>query len=78
MRLYNGIVIAQLTYGLNSLNITPAIYNRLNAFHMRGLRYMLKIDHSYYSHETNESVTQKANLVINEITDDTMTWSNLK
>ena len=44
MLVYNAIIISQLTYGLNTLNITPGIKDRLNAFHMRGLRYMLKIE----------------------------------
>ena len=48
IQVYNAIIISQLIYGLNTLNITPALKNRLNAVHMRGIRYILNIGHSYY------------------------------
>ena len=38
IQVYNAIIISQLIYGLNTLNITPAMKSRLNAFHMRGIR----------------------------------------
>ena len=75
---YNAIILAQLTYGLNTLNLTPGLKSRLNSFHMRGLRYMVGIDHSYYSRETNESVMIKANLLLNKLAGDAMTWHQFK
>ena len=74
MLVYNAIIISQLTYGLNTLNITPGIKARLNAFHMRGLRYMLNIDHSYYSHISNDEVIERANKVLNKIDTSNITW----
>ena len=41
---------------------------------MRGLRYMLNIDHSYYSHISNEEVIEEANKVLNKIDTTTITW----
>ena len=46
--------------------MTPALLARLDAFQMRGLRYILKIDHAYYSHVTNEEVYTKARIAIND------------
>merc|ERR1712023_403397 len=71
---YNAIIISQLIYGLNTLNVTPAIKNRLNAFHMRGIRYILNIGHSYYSRISDEEVFEKMNLALNEIADEQITW----
>ena len=72
---YNAIIIAQSTYGLNTFNITPGIKNRFNTFHMRGLRYNLDIDHSYYSHVPNESVIVQANPLLNRIPKESeFTW----
>jgi len=78
MLVYNAVIISQITYGLNTLNITPGIKNRLNSFHMRGLRYMLGIDHSYYSHETNDSVLEKANLVLNKAQNPNLSWQQFR
>ena len=47
LQVYNAIIVAQLTYGLNTLQLTPALLARLDAFQMRGLRYILKIEHSF-------------------------------
>ena len=63
LRVYSASIIAQLVYGLNTLNITPGIKNRVSAFHIRGLRYIPNIEHSYYSRATNEEIMHKANLM---------------
>jgi len=78
IQVYNAIIISQLIYGLNTLNITPAIKDRLNAFHMRGLRYILNIEHSYYSHITNEEVINRMNLALNDATALNITWEQFK
>jgi len=74
IQVYNAVIISQLVYGLNSLNITPSIKGRLNAFHMRGLRKMLNIEHSYYSHITNEEVIERANICLNKAESLDITW----
>ena len=78
VQVYNAIIISQLIYGLNTLNITPGIKDRLNAFHMRGLRYVLNIDHSFYSHISNEEVINRMNLAINSATSLNITWEQFK
>jgi hypothetical protein len=78
LQVYNAIIIAQLVYGLNTLNITPGIKKRLDAFHMRGLRYILNIEHSFYSHTTNKEVLDKVNLLINEVDPLEITWEQFK
>ena len=45
---------------------------------MRGLRYILNVDHSYYSHITNEEVIEQANLAINKCADQEITWAQFK
>ena len=47
---------------------------RLDAFQMRGLRYILKIEHSYYSRISNEEVYEKINIILNKGTDIDITW----
>jgi len=78
IQVYNAIIISQLIYGLNTINITPGIRDRLNAFHMRGLRYILNIDHSFYSHITNEEVINRMNLAINDAESLNITWEQFK
>ena len=65
MQVYNAVIISQLVYGPTTLNITPAIKHRLNSFHMRGIRYILNIEHSFYSHISNEEVIQRMNMALN-------------
>ena len=54
LQVYNAVIVSQLTYGLSTLQMTPTMLNRLDAFQMRGLRYILKIEHSYYSRISNQ------------------------
>ena len=51
--------------------------NRLDAFQMRGLRYILKIEHAYYSGVSNQEVYDKINIVLNKGTDINITWQEL-
>ena len=74
MQIYNAIIVSQLTYGLNTLQLTPSMLARLDAFQMRGLRYILKIEHSFYSNISNESVYEKANIALNKGEDLNITW----
>ena len=74
LQVYNAVIISQLVYGLNSLNITPAIKNRLDAFHMRGLRYILNIEHTYYSRISNKDVIEQMNLHLNSAEHENITW----
>lgn len=48
---------------------------RLDAFQMRGTRYILKIEHSYYSHFSNKEVYDKGNIILNGGTDLNVTWA---
>ena len=41
---------------------------------MRGLRYILKIEHAYYSGVSNQEVYDKINIVLNKGTDINITW----
>ena len=51
-----------LIYGLETIHITKAQMNRLNAFQVKGLRTMMKMQHSFMNRSnTNEVIIQKAN-----------------
>ena len=54
LHVYNAVIIAQISYGMNTVQLTQAMLNRLDAFQMRGLRYILKIEHAYYSGVSNQ------------------------
>ena len=54
--------------------MTPAMLKRVDAFQMRGLRYILKIEHSYYSRVSNQEVYDKINIILNKGTDISITW----
>ena len=43
-------------------------------FQMRGLRYILQIEHSYYSHVSNQDIYDKINIILNKGTDINITW----
>ena len=74
MQVYNAIIVAQLTYGLSTVQLTPSMLAKLDAFQMRGLRYILKIEHSYYSRVTNEQVYEKVNIALNRGTNLDIIW----
>ena len=54
--------------------MTPAMLKRLDAFQMRGLRYILKIEHSYYSRISNQEVYDNFNIILNKGNDINITW----
>ena len=74
LQVYNAIIVSQLTYGLSTVQMTPAMLKRLDAFQMRGLRYILKTEHSYYSGISNQEVYDKINIILNKGTDINIMW----
>ena len=74
MQIYNAIIVAQLTYGLNTLQLTEVCLARLDAFQMRGMRYLTNIDHAYHSGVTNEEVVNKVEIILNKGEDLDITW----
>lgn len=76
-QVYNAIIVSQLLYGLNTINITEAVFKRLDAFQARGLRHILNIEHSFYSNISNEEVFNRINLAINNADPELeITWEN--
>ena len=74
LQIYNAIIISQVVYGLDVMHMTQALYNKLDAFHYRGLRIALGIDHSSWSRVSNQRVLEKANIVANKGHDLSLTW----
>ena len=61
--IYNAVVVSRLVYGLDSLELVDSLVTRLDAFQIRGLRHILKIEHSYWSHTSNLEILEKANYI---------------
>ena len=76
MQIYNAIIIAQLTYGLSTVQLSDSLLDRLDAFQIWGLRYILGIEHSYYSGISNEEVYERVNIALNEGIDLNIEWSD--
>ena len=74
LQVYNAIIVSQLTYGLSTVQLTPCMLSRLDAFQMRGFRYILKIEHSYYSRVSNHEIYDKINIIYNKGTDLNISW----
>lgn len=74
LQVYNAVIVSQLTYGLSTVQLTPSMLKRLDAFQMRGFRYILKIEHSYYSRVSNQDIYDKINIIYNKGTDMNITW----
>ena len=55
------MVVSQLTYAMESLHLTGTSYKKIDAFHMRGLRYVFDVKPAYISRISNEEVIQMAN-----------------
>ncbi len=53
------MIIAQISYGVNTVHLTQAMLGKVDAFQMRGLRYILIIEHAYYSGISNQEVYDK-------------------
>ena len=66
LQVYNAVIVSKLCYGLESLEVTDDLMNRLDAFQIRGLRAIMKIEHSSKSHITNEEIHARANIIANK------------
>ena len=61
LQVYNAVLLTQLSYALNTVYISDRNKIKIATFHIKGLRKMLRIQHSSYSHITNEEVIARAN-----------------
>ena len=46
LKVYNAVDVSKLTYGLDSLQLIDSLKTRINAFQIRGLRQILRIEHA--------------------------------
>ena len=51
--LFNSLIISKLLYGLDGTQLNESEKRRLDAFHAKCLRRILKVPHSFYSHVSN-------------------------
>ena len=61
LQVYNAVVVSQLIYAFDSLHLTDTCKRKLDAFHMRGLRYVFDISPAFVSKIFNKKVLEMAN-----------------
>ena len=62
MIIYDAVVKTRLLYGLETVELTKNQHSKLNAFHLKGLRKILKMKTTYIDRTcTNEEVFKRAN-----------------
>ena len=76
--MYNAVVITQLSYGLETLQLTESLINRLNSFHVTGLKHLLDVDHPFYSRVSDPEVVEKANIIANSGRNLDLTWEQFR
>ena len=60
LEIYSACILSKLTYNLHALALNIAEQRKLDAFHARCLRKILRIPMSFLSKVSNESVLQQA------------------
>ena len=60
LRIYDACVVSKLVYGLHTATLNKAERNRLDGFHARCLRRILKIPPAYHSRVSNLTVLGRA------------------
>ena len=75
LQIHNTIGISQLTYGLSTVQLTESLLNKLDAFQIRGCRFILGVEHAYYSGVSNEEIYKRIIIVLNEGEDLDIEWS---
>ena len=66
IQVYDAVVKSTLLYGLETLHITKAQLSRLNTFHLKGLRHLLNIQHTFINRSnTNEFIWKQAERQLN-------------
>ena len=78
LQVYNAVIIAQLIYGMNTMHMTESALKRLDAFHFKGLRHILNIEHAYFSIISNEQILEKVNIAANKVENLNVTWEQFK
>ena len=72
LQVYNAIVVSQLIYAFDSLHLTDTCKRKLDAFHMRGLRYVFDVLPAFVSKISNKKVLEMANKTLFEETLETL------
>ena len=61
IRVFDAVCVAKLTYGLETIPITPEVCKKLDTFYFRALRKITGIKAAYISRITNAEVLRTAN-----------------
>ena len=60
LRIYDACVVSKLAYGLHTATLNKTERCRLDGFHARRLRRILRIQHAFYSRVSNKAVLSLA------------------
>ena len=64
---YDAVVRSKLIYGLESVQVNDSLKSKIDAFQLKGLRQILKIQTTFMNREnTNDEVFRRANDKVNE------------
>ena len=67
LRVFEAVVLAVLFYGLDSIVLTKALRDRIDYFHTKCIRHILKIQAAYYSKVSNKKVLDEASILLHGI-----------
>ena len=61
--MYNAVIISQLVYGLETMYLNDSLFKRLDAFQLRGLRQIMKIETTWAQKKEHQEMTNKKNMI---------------
>ena len=65
LRIFNAIIGAKLLYGLETIHLTKALLNKIDAFQVRGLRKILKLPSTFIDRRfTNRNVLDRVSALM--------------
>ena len=66
LQVFDAVIRSKLVYSLDAVSLTPGLYTKLNSIQFKGLRKILKLDHTFVNRtNTNAKIRQDANAVMN-------------
>ena len=66
--IFDAVIKSKFLYGMETVQLTEAMINKLDAFQMKGIRKILGKKHTYWDRAaTNESIVQTATRIVRAI-----------
>ena len=67
LRVFDAVVLAVLYYGLDRLVLTKSLRDRVDYFHTKCIRHILKIQAAYYSKVCKKQVLNEASILLHGV-----------